>query len=206
MRKQSAPSKRDLDHESIKRRTELFIKNILPHKGMIFDICIQYTKQKQYIEDNYSDVLVTLFRYIESYNPRRSLKSWIYISVIRQIFESNERYDRVLYNSNVVIDTMPNNESSNNVSCNCLGMDNYQDHYSDDILAALDKLPDIHKEVLLLQQAGYKVSEIVEITFQNGSLKSKSSETIKSRLFLAKRGMQKFITPKGSLIPDLKLE
>ena len=206
MRKQSAPSERDLDPESIQRRTELFIKNIIPHKGMIFDICIQYTGRKQHIEDNYSDVLVTLFRYIESYNPRRSIKSWIYMSAVRQILDTNERIGRTPYNNNVSVESILSDATPENVSCNCLGMDNYQDHYSDDILEALDRLPAIHKEVLLLQQAGYKVSEIVEITFQNGSLKYKSTETIKSRLFLAKRAMQRLITAKGSLVPDLKSE
>ncbi|MFR9543708.1 MAG: RNA polymerase sigma factor, partial [Rikenellaceae bacterium] len=69
MRKQSTPSKRDLDPESIKRRTELFMKYVYPHKGMIFDIAIKFTKQKKFVEDNFSDVLTTLFRYIESYTP-----------------------------------------------------------------------------------------------------------------------------------------
>lgn len=197
MRKQSAPSKRDLDPESIKRRTELFMKYVYPHKGMIFDIAIKYTKQKKFIEDNFSDVLTTLFRYIESYSPNKCIKSWIYISSVRLILDANERNDRILFSDNIPIDSIGDSSDSRGVSCNSLGMDNYTEHYNDDILEALDNLPPIHKEVLLLQQAGYKISEIVEISFQNGTLKSKSSETIKSRLFLAKKKMRLLLTREG---------
>ncbi|MFR9546580.1 MAG: RNA polymerase sigma factor [Rikenellaceae bacterium] len=197
MRKQAAPSERDLDPESIKRRTELFMKYVYPHKGMIFDIAIKFTKQKKFVEDNFSDVLTTLFRYIESYSPNKCIKSWIYISSVRLILDANERNERILLSDNIPIESIGDSSDSRGVSCNSLGMDNYKEHYSDDILEALDNLPPIHKEVLLLQQAGYKISEIVEISFQNGTLKSKSSETIKSRLFLAKKKMRLQLTREG---------
>ena len=58
-------------------------------------------------------------------------------------------------------------------------------------------IQDVVYRMLTLQQAGYKIGEIVEIAFQNGTLKSKSTETIKSRIFLAKRGMQKLLTSNG---------
>ena len=141
VRKQSLPSERDLDPESIKRRTELFTKYILPHKRLVYSICIKYTFEDGDIEDNYSEVLVHFFR--------------------------------------------------------CMGMENYRQYYNDDILEALDKLAPIHKEALLLQQAGYKMEEIVEISFQNGNLKAKNMDTIKSRIFLAKKQMRNLITRDG---------
>ncbi len=198
MRKQSAPSKRDLDPESIKRRQELFMKYVYPHKGMIFDTCIKYSKHKRFIEDLYSDVLTILYRYIESYDTKKCIKSWIYISAVRVILEANERNDKIVYKSHLPIEALGDDSDNRGVSCNCLGMDNYQQYYNDDILEALESLPPIHKEVLLLQQAGYKIEEIVEISFQNGTLKSKSSETIKSRLFLAKKKMRLLLTREGS--------
>ena len=88
-------------------------------------------------------------------------------------------------------------EDSGHVSGNCLGLDNYRQYYNDDILEALDQLAPIHKEALLLQQAGYKLEEIVEISFQNGNLKSKNMDTIKSRIFLAKKQMRTLITRDG---------
>ena len=197
MRKQSLPSERDLDPESIKRRTELFIKHIMPHKGMIYSICIKYTNSDGSIEDNYSDVLMNFFRHMESYTSDKPLKSWIYSVAQRYIFDINRRNTTPKVNDNIDVASLSDDEQQGHVSGNCMGMDNYADYYNDDILNALHSLPSIHKEALLLQQAGYKVGEIVEISYQNGNLKTKNTDTIKSRLFLAKKNMQKLLIEKG---------
>ena len=197
MSKKSLPSKRDLDPVSVKRRTELFMEHILPHKGMIYDICIKYSREKKHIEDNYNDALVSLFRFIESYNPHKCLKSWIYIVVVRGVLESNKKNQKIRVSDNVSVESIESTESVGEVSCNCLGMDNYHEHYNDDILEALESLTPKHKEALLLQQAGYRIEEIVEIAFQKGTMKSKSTETIKSRIFLAKKQLRTMITPEG---------
>lgn len=197
VKKQSIPSERDLDPKSIKRRTELFTKYILPHKRLIYSICIKYTFEDSDIEDNYSEVLLNFFRYIESYNPERQLKSWIYAVAQRHVFDLNKRNSLMKVSDNVDVVNLPDVEDNGHVSGNCLGMDNYQQYYKDDILEALDKLAPIHKEALLLQQAGYKLEEIVEISFQNGNLKSKNMDTIKSRIFLAKKQMRTLITRDG---------
>ena len=78
-----------------------------------------------------------------------------------------------------------------------MGMENYREFYSDDILSALASLKPIYREALLLQQAGYKLEEIVEISYRNGNMKSRSLDTMKSRIFLAKQQMRKLITPDG---------
>lgn len=80
---------------------------------------------------------------------------------------------------------------------NCMGMDNYHKYYNDDILWALDRLKPIYKEALLLQQAGYKIGEIMEITYRNGTLQTRNVETVKSRLFLAKTQLRKLLTRDG---------
>lgn len=200
VRKQSLPSERDLDPESIKRRTELFTKYILPHKRLIYSICIKYTYEDSDIEDNYSEVLLNFFRYIESYNPERQLKSWIYAVAQRQVFDLNKRNGQMKSSDNVDVYDLADAEDDGHVSGNCMGMDNYRHYYSDDILGALETLAPIHKEALLLQQAGYKMEEIVEISFQNGNLKSKNMDTIKSRIFLAKKQMRNLITRDGDAI------
>lgn len=197
MRKQSLPSERDLDPESIKRRTELFTQYILPYKRLIYSICIKYTFEDNDIEDNYSEVLVNFFRYIDTYNPERSIKTWIYAVAQRHVFDLNKRNSLMKVSDNVDVDDLRSDFDEEHVSGNCMGMDNYSGYYNDDILEALDKLAPIHKEALLLQQAGYKLEEIVEISFQNGNLKSKNMDTIKSRIFLAKKQMRNLINRDG---------
>ena len=78
-----------------------------------------------------------------------------------------------------------------------MGMENYREFYSDDILSALDSLKPIYREALLLQQAGYKLEEIVEISYRYGNMKSRSLDTMKSRIFLAKQQMRILFTPDG---------
>lgn len=195
------PSQRDLDPESVRRRTELFTKLILPHKRLIYSICIKYTYDEKYIEDNYSEVLVVLFRYIESYNPERPLKSWIYATTQRYMWELGRRHSKAPQsNDNVDVGFLPDDAAvEGEVSSNCMGIDNYRELYNDDILEALDSLPEIHREALLLQQAGYKLGEIVEISYQNGNLRSKNTDTIKSRIFLAKKTLRRILSEDGLL-------
>lgn len=196
MKKQTS-TERDLNPESVKRRTELFTKYVLPHKRLIFSICIKYTFDRLDIEDNYNEVLVNFFRYIETYNPERPLKSWIYAVAQRHVFDMNRRNSVFQRDDNVDTSVIPNLTEEEDSHTNCMSMDNYGQYYSDDILKALDRLSPIHKEALLLQQAGYKMEEIVEISFQNGLLKSKNMDTIKSRIFLAKKQMRTLITRDG---------
>ena len=82
-------------------------------------------------------------------------------------------------------------------SGNSMGMDNYREFYNDDILWALDRLKPIYREALLLQQAGYKLGEIMEITYNNGTLQTRNVETVKSRIFLAKTQLRKLLTRDG---------
>lgn len=69
----------------------------------------------------------------------------------------------------------------------CLGIDNYEQYYNDDILWALRRLKPIYREPLLLQQAGYKIGEITDILHRKGMLQSKNIETVKSRFVPGQR-------------------
>lgn len=199
MKKQSLPSERDLNPDSVQRRTELFIKYIVPHKRLVYSICIKYTNDSKDIEDNYSEVLVNFFRYIESYSPKRELKSWIYSVAQRYVFDLNRRNMSIpKRNDNIEVSSL-SDEDAADICGNTMGLDNYREHYNDNILEAIDNLPEIHREALLLQQAGYRMDEIVEISYQNGNLKSKNAETIKSRIFLAKKSMRSMLTEDGEL-------
>lgn len=78
-----------------------------------------------------------------------------------------------------------------------MGIDNYQELYSDDVLAALKQLKPQYRSALLYQQAGYKLKEIAEIEYRNGALESRNIETVKSRLFLARQQLQQLLTRDG---------
>ena len=195
------PSERPLSEEElrdIERRTELFNRYILPNRNLVYRLCIRYTFLQEDIADNYNEVLVNFFKYIATYDPRRCILNWIHIVTKRFVMEQNRRHGRLPVSESVdVFKLAPSLSNEDETHGNAMGMDNYREFYNDDILAALDQLKPIYREALLLQQAGYKLEEIVEISYRNGNMKSRSMDTMKSRIFLAKQQMRKLITPDG---------
>lgn len=184
--------------ESVKERTELFYKYIMPNKGLVYSICIKHTFNKEDTEDNYNDAMVNFFKYIKSYDPIRSLKSWMYSVTQRNVIGQYKRSNRMTKDDYIDIYSIPDTVPYDSDKCfTCMGIDNYKECYNDDILNALDQLTPIHKEALLLQQAGYTINEIMEIAYKNGSLNSRNLETTKSRIFFAKQQMSRLITSNG---------
>ena len=187
------------DDESAKRRAQLLQKYVMPHKNLVYSICIKYTYNQEDIEDNYVEALVNFYKYMDSYDPARPVKTWIYAVTKRLVADLNKRNKtRTPPDDSVDVKELRStllDECS--PSANCMGMNNYKDYYSDEILWALDQIKPIYREAFLLQQAGYKISEIMEITYQNGTLQTKNVETVKSRLFLAKAQLRKLLTRDG---------
>lgn len=187
------------NEESIRIRTELFNLHVYPHRNLVFKLCIRYTYSAADIEDNYSEVLINFFRYIQTYDPERSIQTWLHIVTKRFIADMNlrraTRYKKTDGHVDVslIADGLPDEDGA----ANCMGIDNYNEMYNDDILEALAEIKPIYREALLLQQAGYKLSEIMEICHKKGNLKTKNIETIKSRIFLAKQQIRKLIDRNG---------
>ena len=171
----------------------------MPHKNLVYSICIKYTYNQEDIEDNYVEALVNFYKYMDSYDPARPVKTWIYAVTKRLVADLNKRNKtRTPPDDSVDVKELRSTLLDEcNPSANCMGMNNYKDHYSDEILWALDQIKPIYREAFLLQQAGYKISEIMEITYRNGTLQTKNIETVKSRLFLAKAQLRKLLTRDG---------
>lgn len=187
------------DDESAKRRAQLLQKYVMPHKNLVYSICIKYTYNQEDIEDNYVEALVNFFKYMDSYDPTKPIKTWIYAVTKRLVADLNKRNKTDTPKDDNVdiseLDSILLDECE--PTANYININNYMDHYCDDILWALDQLKPIYREALLLQQAGYKIGEIMEISYKNGTLQTRNIETVKSRLFLAKTQLQKLLTRDG---------
>ena len=189
--------------DSARQRTALFYKHVYPHRNLIYKLCIRYTHVSTDVEDNYNEVLVNFFKYIETYNPERSIQTWLHIVTKRFVHDMNHKRASFKRNEDFdVTDLATTYLEPDHVSGNCMGIENYQEFYNDDILNALDMLKPIYREALLLQQAGYKLEEIMEISHRNGNLKNRNIETVKSRLFLAKQQMRTLISRDGEAIGE----
>ena len=194
---------KELDPQVIARRHELYNKYVAPFYNMIYKLCIQYSFNPRNVQENYNEVLVNFYRRIETYDPERSIRTWLHIVTKRHILalerkrqaeidKDNDDNDVEVFGDEVIDD----DETSGNV----MGIENYRELYNDDILSILDEMKPIHRDALLLQEAGYSLREIAEIEFKKGTLKSKNVETVKSRLFLARQYLKKHLTRDGKRI------
>lgn len=204
---QTARYDREVDPEVIERRRALFDKYVAPFYNMIYSLVRDYSssKSKEIVEENYTIVLTTLYRGIETYNPEKPIRTWLHIVTKRQVFEIEERrrrYENLMdYDQNVyaLVDDAVNVESP---SENVMGIENYRELYNDDILAVLDSMNPIHRDALLLQEAGYSLKEIAEIEQKKGTLKSGNIDTVKSRLFLARQKLKRELNRNGERKTD----
>jgi len=199
---------RDLDPEVAERRNILFRRYITPYFNMIYKLSIKYTKNSEDIPENYNIVLTTLFRGIETYNPEKDIRTWIHIVTKRQIFESDKkrmRYqqERAYWNGSSSLRSDDEIEDVEDLSARWFNEDNYRSFYNDDILSVLDSMNPIHRDALILQEAGYSLKEIAEIEHRKGALDSRNIDTVKSRLFLARRTLRNKLTRNGTRKADM---
>ena len=189
----------ELDPKVAERRNSLFDQYVKPYLNMVYKLCINYTYNSANVEENYTEVLVNFYRRIETYDPERSILTWLHIVTKRQIAEierKRKQHDNKDYDHDIesFVDIVSERDEP---SGNVMGIDNYREFYNDDILSVLDQMKSIHKDAFLLQEAGYSLKEIAEIEFNKGTLKSRNIETVKSRLFLARQYLKNHLTRDG---------
>ena len=195
---------KELNPEIVARRNALFELYVAPFYNMIYKLCIKYSFSPHNVEENYTEVLVNFFRRVETYDTSRSIRTWLHICTKRQVLalerkrQAKNAFACDDYDVEDLGDELFDND---NVSGNAMGVGNYRELYSDDILSVLDELKPIHRDALILQEAGYSLKEIAEIEYNKGTLKSKNVETVKSRLFFARQYLKKHLTRDGDRIP-----
>lgn len=194
---------RERDPQVIARRTELYNQYVAPFYNMIYKLVIQYSYNSHNVQENYNEVLVNFYRRIETYNPARSIRTWLHIVTKRHVLSLERKRQAELSKDNDDNDVEIFGDEvidESDISGNVMGIDNYRELYNDDILSVLDEMRPIHRDALLLQEAGYSLKEIVEIEYKKGTLKSKNIDTVKSRLFLARHYLRKHLTRDGKRI------
>lgn len=198
-------SDRELNPDVAARRNALFNKYIAPHFNLVYWLCRKYSASPATVDENYSLALTNLFRGIETYNPDAEIKTWIHICTKRLIFEQEKRRSRTasLRDYDHDVNTLLSGETYDSLGLECetymaMTEENYREFYNDDILEALDSLNPIHRDALILQEAGYSLKEIAEIEHKKGRLDSKNIDTVKSRLFLARQTLMKKLNRNGT--------
>jgi DNA-directed RNA polymerase specialized sigma24 family protein len=180
----------------LEKRTELFNRHVLPHRNLVYKLCIEYSRSASDVEDNYNEVLINFFKYIETYDQARSIQTWLHIVTKRLVRDLNHRNGAFRRSDDVDVAEIAGSIPDEAVAGG-MNADDCCSPYGDEVLEALNSLKPIYRETLLLQQAGYRLHEIMEISYRNGNLKTKNLETVKSRLFLARQQMRQLVTRDG---------
>lgn len=190
---------KELDPETSRRRNELFQKYIVPYYNMIYFLVKKYSYCYENVEENYNETLMNLYRGVETYDPSRPIKTWIHIVVKRHVFDLERKRLKRMKNDNVHdVDGFEETTASPDApTFRTMDTDNFRELYSDEVLEVLDMLKPIHRDAIILQEAGYSLKEIADIEYRKGTLKSHNIETVKSRLYLARQFMKKYLTRDG---------
>lgn len=177
---------------SAKERRALFDKYIVPNLNLVYKICIENTRNPSDVDDNYQECCINFFRYIASYDPSKKLATWIGVVTKRSVIEY-EKKRALVATDNVEPEAIANFFVAPDIVTNEFVAARYKEMLSDEVINALDLLDIKHRYTLLMSVSGYKLKEIMEMSYKMGILKSKNIETVKSRLFLARKKLQEIL-------------
>lgn len=167
-------------------------------------MCIKHSACRYYIEDNYHEVLAELYNCIHTYTPERvDIKTWLCTVAKYTVWNMNRKHRRhshsntaYQYDLSQIADDYCYYDVESSGKSDYLT--NYRLLFSDDILAALEQLSPILRETLLLYLSGYKLREIADISYRSGSLKNRSTQAVKTRLYDARKQMRRMIDENGN--------
>ncbi len=175
-------------------RLELFNKLIKPNFDLIKSLCTYYTNKVQDVDENYNTVLYDFYRYIHTYNPQKSLKTWIHIVVRNSTWKANKMRAK---DSSMISDTkfvsVDDVDSIDDASDIDLSLRFFTDKISDEVYDALLKLPTLKLSAFLLHLQGYADEEIARIEYRKGRLSKMSISIVKNRIWTARVQLKKLL-------------
>lgn len=183
------------DPELNRQREEKYKKYIMPWYNMIYKLCLKYAFSYVNVDDCFCMVLATLYKGIDTYNPERSIQTWIHICTRRKVNLINKQMQPAAMEDT---DAMPTNlADDDSESWRGMGLDNYRDQLGDEVACALDALAEPLRVSFLLRVFGYTDREIADIEKDMGLLESGSTDTVKSRIALARKALRKMLKDYG---------
>ena len=184
----------------------LFKKYIEPNLDEIRSLVFFYSSNKQEVDSNYNFVLTEMYKYIHSYDPSKSLKTWIHIVARRSTqFQNKKQYQAHCHDHGLSYDFDHDNGDDDDV-LECGGgsttmvVGNVIDNVSDKVLSALQRTPPALLSSFILYFQGYSHEEIVNIEYQRGYIDRNdpdAAKTIQNRIYMAKKIIKKTLAEYG---------
>ncbi len=181
----------------------LFERYIIPNYEMVRDFVRKYSDRPENVEENFVLVLTEFYKYIQSYNPEKSIKTWIHVCVKRCCFEQNKK--RFDYNAKYS-DNDPRNSTvaqQHITQISAFEDTDMSDCLPDEIVTAMRMIQPHKLSAFILQVQGYTIKEITDIEFMRGHLKRRNEENVKSRIFQARKELKELLNRDGTLRSEL---
>lgn len=183
---------------SEREQKALFQKFVVPHLTSIKSLTVRYTDKYQDVEDNYNYVLAQMYSYIYTYNPEKSLDTWLHIVTKRACFNQNEKRAQYLSIQTDLEfcspDVLHQHGTANIIDA---GFGTLADNLSDVIYDALMQIDPCKLSPFLLYAQGMGVREITLLEWKAGHLERKSEDVVKSRIYWAKKQLQHILKQHG---------
>jgi DNA-directed RNA polymerase specialized sigma24 family protein len=177
-------------------KTKLFNQYVMPHERDVYTLSLRYTNKYQDVESNFNLCLSKLWDYIGSYNPARSIDTWIHIVVKRCCFNQNkkqqEEQSHLTDVEMVSMHDLHQHGTSNVVDASFGGV---LENVSEPMYKALMQIPPHRLSPFLLWVQGYGIREIANMEYKNGHMEVRSEEKVRSRIYWTQKQL-KFILKK----------
>lgn len=194
--------------ESKKKRNinnmELYSLYIVPNINFIESLIKHYSTLPNQYDEVFSYVMQTFEDYIDTYNPSKSIDTWIHIVTKRQVMKymkTNQKKIAIFppkggsidYNETEFATEYESPKSTTN-HADPLDMEYYRVNLDDEIYNAMLKLKEIHRVPLILKHIeGWSIQDITEFEFKRGTIGWLSISAIKTRIKVSLENMRKYI-------------
>ncbi len=179
-------------------KTELFEKYVMPLKRDVYTLSQRYTNKYQDVESNYNLCMSKLWDYIGSYNPERSIDTWIHIVVKRCCFNQNKKQQ--LEQSHltdiemVSMHDLHQHGTSNMVDA---GFGGLLENVSEPMYKALMQVPPYRLSPFLLWVQGYSIREIAAMEHKAGHMEIRSEDKVRSRIYWTQKQLKLILRKYG---------
>jgi len=159
--------------------TILFDKYYIPLKNFIQRNFITLRREvSEEVEDICMDTFNKAFMNIESYDPKYKFSTWLYRIALNSLTDFLRRSRNSLSDTSTSQNTgeIRNVQSSDTPEDNLIGSQQIET-----IMEAIDRLPDIYKDVMLLYIEGYALDDIadeLDITLSNTKVRVKRGKDL----------------------------
>ncbi len=149
--------------------SDFYTSKILPYAGIIIKICRAYTDSEEDFEDNYQEVCLQIWRSKESFKGNSDWSTWVYRLSLNVCLTILRKQKKLPPTEVLSTDATTTNNAFENETLSML-------------YAAIKKLSEVDRAVVLLHLEEQSYSEIAEIIGTNANNIGVRIKRIKERL------------------------